>query len=367
MATRKTWDVAVVGGGIFGLSCAWACARRGLRVGLVERAEIASGASGGIVGALSPHTPDRWNPKKQFQFEALLAAETHWQAVEQVSGQDSGYARVGRLLPLVTAHARALAEDRAAGARAFWGGSAEWTVWTDGMAADWLDQRAAPFGIVRETLSARIAPRRACAALARALRELGAEIAEGWEMTDFSDGGIDGPDGTIAAKAVILACGVEGFARISPKAGQGEKGQAALLRPEDPAEGLPMIFHDGIYVVPQADGTVAVGSTSERDWRVDGPDRMLDRVLERAAVFCPALRDAEVIERWAGIRPRPRMRDPMLGPLPGHARVFVANGAFKIGFGIAHKVGEVLADLVEGRDPEIPKSFSLGHHLDTPI
>ena len=60
-------DVTVRGGGIFGLACAWACAQRGARVRLIEARAIGAGSSGGLVGALSPHVPEQWNAKKQFQ------------------------------------------------------------------------------------------------------------------------------------------------------------------------------------------------------------------------------------------------------------------------------------------------------------
>lgn len=52
-------DVLVVGAGIFGLSCAWACIERGLSVVVAERAAPGAGASGGPVGALAPHLPER--------------------------------------------------------------------------------------------------------------------------------------------------------------------------------------------------------------------------------------------------------------------------------------------------------------------
>ena len=67
-------DVTVRGGGIFGLSIAWACLRRGARVRVVEPAAWGAGSSGGLVGALSPHVPEAWNPKKAFQLESLLMA-----------------------------------------------------------------------------------------------------------------------------------------------------------------------------------------------------------------------------------------------------------------------------------------------------
>ena len=53
----------------------------------------------------------------------------------------------------------------------------------------------------------------------------------------------------------------------------------------------------------------------------------------------------------------------MLGALPGLSGVYVATGAFKIGFGIAHKVGDVLAAEIMGENPNIPDSFSVAHHI----
>ena len=70
-----------------------------------------------------------------------------------------------------------------------------------------------------------------------------------------------------------------------------------------------------------------------------------------------------VLDRWAGVRPRARSRAPMLGAWPGRPGHFVANGGFKIGFGMAPKVAEVMADLVlAGRDA-IPEGFRVEDNL----
>ena len=90
-------DLTVRGGGAFGLCIAWEAARRGARVRLIETVAIGAGASGGIVGALSPHVPENWNPKKAFQLESLLMAESFWAGVAEVSGLTTGYDRVGRV------------------------------------------------------------------------------------------------------------------------------------------------------------------------------------------------------------------------------------------------------------------------------
>ena len=98
-------DLTVRGGGAFGLCIAYEAARRGARVRLIEVARIGAGSSGGIVGALSPHVPENWNPKKAFQLDSLLMAEGFWAGVAEASGLPTGYGRVGRLQPLADAAA----------------------------------------------------------------------------------------------------------------------------------------------------------------------------------------------------------------------------------------------------------------------
>jgi glycine/D-amino acid oxidase-like deaminating enzyme len=339
-------DVTVLGGGIFGLSVAWACARRGARVRLVEKRRIGAGASGGVVGALAPHTPDGWNAKKRFQFGSLVGAADYWRAVAEAGGVDAGYARAGRLQPLADARAVALARAREAEAARNWQGRAAWRVIPAAGAGDWAP--ASPSGfLVHDTLSARLSPAGACRALAAALVAAGATIETG--DAPPADGG-----------AVVLATGHEGLAALGAELGRpvggGVKGQALLLGLD--RRDAPQLFAGGLHVVPHADGTVAVGSTSEREWQgADTTDAALQEVHARAVAACPALAGAPVLARWAGVRPRARTRAPMLGPHPARPGVFVANGGFKIGFGIAPAVGELMADLVlEGRD-RIPGDF----------
>ena len=58
MTTTKSYDVIIIGAGIFGLSCAYECSKRNLSVLVVDAKKIGSGASGGILGAMAPYTPD---------------------------------------------------------------------------------------------------------------------------------------------------------------------------------------------------------------------------------------------------------------------------------------------------------------------
>ncbi|MCG6904608.1 MAG: FAD-binding oxidoreductase [Rhodobacter sp.] len=344
-----TVEITVMGAGIFGLSVAYACARRGARVHVFDPNGVAAGASGGIVGALAPHTPDQWLPKKAFQLESLLMAARHWAEVDALSGQASGYGRVGRLQPLARGErALTLALERTEGAKELWRGKAVWQVIDAG--ADAWQPISETGKLVHDTLSARIHPRRACDSLAAAIRALGGDIE--------SDGAVRG--------AVVWATGHEGLLSLTSQMGRlignGVKGQAALVGHD--AAGQPQIFADGIHLVPHEDGTVAIGSTSERYFDdATSTDLQLDDLLARAREICPVLRDASVLQRWAGVRPRAKSRAPMLGAWPDRPGHFIANGGFKIGFGMAPKVGEVMADLVlEGRDC-IPEGFRVEDNL----
>ena len=69
------------------------------------------------------------------------------------------------------------------------------------------------------------------------------------------------------------------------------------------------------------------------------------------------MKRADVLFSWAGVRPRAKSRAPMLGTHPICAGQFIANGGFKIGFGMAPMVARVMTDLVlDGRDA-IPDGF----------
>jgi glycine oxidase len=174
---------------------------------------------------------------------------------------------------------------------------------------------------------------------------------------------------TVRAGRMVIAAGHESFAMIGRLIGEtlplgsAVKGQAALLRADVPDD-LPLVFQDGLYVVPHGGGLVAIGSTSEDEFDDPyGTDGRLDAVIGRARVLCPLIADATVSARWAGLRPKAAGRDPMIGRLPDVPRVVAATGGFKITLGIAHRMAEIAVGLVLGEeDGGLPDSFSVEAH-----
>ena len=64
-------DITIRGAGIMGLTLAWHCLNLGASVRVIDPNGIATGASGGIVGALAPHVPENWNTKKPVSYTHL--------------------------------------------------------------------------------------------------------------------------------------------------------------------------------------------------------------------------------------------------------------------------------------------------------
>ncbi len=332
--------ITVMGGGIFGLALAWELARRGARPRLIERRRIGAGASGGLVGALAPHAPENWTETKAFQLDALLMAGAFWAEVARIGGSDPGYARTGRLQPVTEA---GLDRARARGAQAaeLWRGQAQWRLRrVDDMTG--LTPLTPTGLVIEDTLSARIHPRRALAALAAAAQAAGAEIIENASARPAP------------GDRVIHATGHEGLTAAG--LGGGVKGQALTLRLAAPD--APQLYADGLHIVPHVDGTVAIGSTSERDFDApDTTDAQLDAVHARAVATCAALAGAPVVERWAGVRPRAQSRSPVLGPLPDQDSAYIFNGGFKIGFALAPRLAQIMADLILDGHDAIPAAF----------
>ncbi|MEJ8473837.1 NAD(P)/FAD-dependent oxidoreductase [Roseibium algae] len=372
---RDHYDLAIVGGGIFGLSIAYKALKAGLSVVLIERDKVGAGSSGGVLGALMPHMPARWNPKKEFQFQALHQLEAYARGLEAETGIATGYRRCGRILPLTTQDKLDHHMERAEEALERWNPADtgfSYQVEPAGSRSDWLNGASAPFGIVYETLAARIAPRDYLAALAAYVREKG-RLIEGTRFEGYAEdtGALSVSDATgqISSDRLVLASGPAAFAQIEALTGQmigrGEKGQALLLEGAG-LEEKPAIYCDGLYVVPHDDGTVAVGSTSDRHYETTEVDPVRTQdLITRATAFCPALEGREVLTVWAGIRPRCSKRDALVGLLPGTDRTYVATGGYKISFGIAHLIADALVGELTGSVPQVPlpPSYLPAHHF----
>ncbi len=376
LAGQSRAALLIVGGGVMGLWAALKADRLGIDTLLVDKGPLARGASGGLLGALMPHMPDKWNDKKQFQFDALLSLEDEVAALEADTGLSAGYRRSGRVIPLPKPHLRTIAERHQQEALVNWDTghrSFRWNVVDASPAgSDWPVTDAAGAGLVHDTFAARVSPRGLTGMLVKRLKAARhVRILEGCGLER-----IEGRTALLANGAriafghCIIAAGHASFPLLETLGpalgrplGQPVKGQAALLKGDiDPA--LPLLYLDGLYIVPHEGGHAAIGSTSED--RFDDPfstDDQIEALIARARALAPVVAQAEVVERWAGLRPKAIDRDPMVGPHPGNPAVIALTGGFKVSFGMAHRLAEQALAAVEGYAMAMPDSFQLQSHI----
>jgi glycine oxidase len=351
--------VAVVGGGVIGLSAAWLAARSGRRVTLVDpdAGESAARVAAGMLAPLS----ETWFGEEPLLRLNLLAAQRFPEfaaALEAAAGASVGLRREGTLGVALDAGDRAVLA-RSAGLRR-----------TLGLPAEELDaarcRELEPFltaDVQGGLLSAgdwSVDNRRYLDALARAADGAGVLRVTG-RVTRVDAPGVVLADGTaIAADAVVLAAGawsgtVDGVPEDVRRRVRPVKGQLLRLRP---TAGLPPVLTHtlrgtvrgaDVYLVPRADGEVVVGASAE--------DRGFDRtatagavhdLLRDALALLPVLGELELAEVGVGLRPG----TPDNGPIVGRAGdgLVVATGHYRNGVLLSAATAEAVVALLDG-DP----------------
>jgi len=361
----QNWDVAVVGGGVIGLACAWRLAGAGASVVVLEREEPGAGASRVAAGMLAPVGESDFGEDRLLD-QTLAAAEAYPAFVaelESVSGLETGYARCGAL------HV-ALDRDEAAELR-----RRHELHRRLGLEAEWLGPRAcrrlepglAPSfnGGVHVPGEAVVDPRALVAALRVAAREAGVEVRAGVEVAGaVLEGdritGLRMTEGEeIGCGNAVLAAGAwSGAAELLPAEARPPvrpvKGQILELR--GPA-GEPVceriMGSERVYVVPRGDGRVIVGATVEEmgfDTRVTAGG--VHELLREAYRLLPDVAELELVEATAGLRPGTPDNLPLVGPGAVDGLV-LATGHFRNGILLAPLAAEAVVAAVTGaRVPE---------------
>lgn len=367
----------IIGGGIMGLWAAVKAERLGIDTLLVDAGRIGSGASGGLLGALMPHMPDRWSDKKQFQFDALLSLEAEIATVEAETGLSAGYRRCGRIIPLPKPHLVDIAERHQQDALTNWNKDGRQFHWhrLDAPPVDgWVAAEAGDAGFVHDTFAAKVSPRALMAVLEHYLHQARhVRVLEQCGVSDLNSGGTATLSNghQIHFGHAMVSAGHHSFPMLThalglpaePRLGQPVKGQAALLDAGvDPA--MPVVFLNGLYVVPHEDGTVAIGSTSEEEFDDAGAtDAKLDALIAQARQIVPQLSGAKIIERWAGLRPKAIGREPMVGCYPDYSKIIALTGGFKVSFGLAHRLADAALNALMEKPLDVPVSFTFDEHL----
>ncbi|HEV2754023.1 MAG TPA: glycine oxidase ThiO [Solirubrobacteraceae bacterium] len=372
-----TFDVLVAGGGVAGLSCAYAAACSGRSVCLVDRGELGAATTRVAAGMLAPVTEA--DPGERALLELGLVAARRWpdfaQELERASDQAVGLRTTGAL---VVARDRDEAEalDRVRALGAGLGVRLERLLPSR---ARRLEPALAP--TVRLALHApedhSTDPRLLVAALAEAARRAGAVLRTGEEVAGvvadagrvsglhLSSGAVLHATDTVLATGAWSAtlAGLPDAARVPVRP---LKGQLLRLRDREGAGLLERtVRFAGGYLVPRGDGRYVLGATQEdRGFDTQVTAGGVYELLRDAVELVPGVLELEVEEALAGLRPTTPDNAPVLGRPEGVEGLVWATGHHRNGILLAPVTGELVVRALDGYAP--PPAFAPARFVDAP-
>jgi gamma-glutamylputrescine oxidase len=337
-------DVAVIGGGVTGCSCALTLAQRGVRVSLYEAREIAGGASGrnggfALRGATLPYDEARRDLGDERARLLMELTERSLDRMEELAGD--AFRRVGSLRLAFDEEERdALRREHDA-------------LRDHGFAVEWVDELEPPLdrlyrGAILHPHDGALQPARWVRRLAAHAAHAGAEIREGERVT------IEELD----ADAVVVAG--DGFIpQLLPELPiRATRGQVLATEPlRERLYERPHYARGGYdYWQQLPDGRLVIGGNRDVSLETEDTDveettalvqDRLDTLVEELVGHRP-----EVTSRWAGIWGA----TPDLMPLVGEVRdgVWVAGGYSGHGNALGLACGDLVARAILGeRPPEL--------------
>jgi glycine oxidase len=351
-------DLAILGGGIIGLSVAWRARARGMSVAVLERAVLGGGATHAAAGMLAPVAEVEFGEAGRRVLELGMRSARMWPAfaaeLERASGIDVGLRPTGTLVVArdddeARELERQLAFRESLGLRA-----------VRLRASEAREHEPALAPTVRLALHApddhSVDPRNVVAALRRACERAGVELREhtpatGIELdasetrvvgvrvsndprdgTWIADVGGDGDanggflgDGraceVVYARDVVVAAGAwsGGLAGLPDGAGvqvRPVKGQIMRLRdPAGPGLLEGVVRFQGGYLVPRGDGRYVLGATmEERGFEPYATAGGVYELLRDAHELVPGVSELYIEELGVGYRPSTPDNAPVVGP-----------------------------------------------------
>ena len=338
-------EVAVIGGGVTGCSCALTLADRGVRVRLHEAREIAGGASGrnggfALRGATPPYDEARRLLGEERARLVMDITERSLDRMEELAGD--AFHRVGSLrLAYDGTERNALRREHDA-------------LRDDGFAVEWVDELAPPLD--RLYLGAILHPTDGVLQPARWVRRLAAHaVAAGADVREGEAVLVDELDAD-----VIVVAG-DGFTPglLPELAGLVHATRGQVLATEPLRELLyerPHYAREGYdYWQQLPDGRLVIGGSRDASFDTESThveattdlvQARIDALVERLAGYRP-----QVTHRWAGIWGTTPDLQPLVGPVPGREGVWVAGGYSGHGNALGLACGDLVARAILGEQP----------------
>lgn len=342
-------QVAVIGGGVIGLSAAFHLAEAGVDTVLLERGALGSGASRATADVVRAYFSG--NPVSSAMAARSLA---YYRAFGERTGtavplRQAGYLVLFTEPEQVAAFEEDLPAQRAAGVEVELVGADE---------ARRRNPLVGDAGVVAAAWSpqAHVSDTAAIVGgFAEAARGAGARLRTDCPVTavDAGAGRVETAEGTLTAEAIVCAAGAWS-APLARSAGVelplAEPVTQELLAVDADVPAIPITLHAGSgLLVRKRGGGLLIGmgypGTDRDGWYA--------RVRERLGAVYPSLAGAEPRTAVTGVRDASPDRTEFIGRLPGATPFLYAAGFSGHGLCTAPAAGELVRDLYLGKEPEI--------------
>jgi glycine oxidase len=341
-AQVTTWDVIVIGGGIIGLSLSIELRKREAKVLVVERGEPGREASYAAGGMLVDFPMETAPPLQPLAMASARMYPEFAHELEVESGKSVDLRSHGTMFFPASGHeTNAVLRDAALPAPL----------------AD-LEPALAPTNHPAFYLRERsVDPRALTHAALQTAKHRGVDVSSGDAVTAVNLRGkqVCGvtTNKTAFAAPKVVNCAGAWSGQIPPQAFPTRPVKGQMLCLISPRRDLlkHVIRSPEAYLIPRSDGRILVGTTVEEagfDKRTE--IETIQRLHRAAMAMVPELKNAKILEDWAGLRPGTPDALPILGatPTPGY---YVATGHFRDGILLAPITAHVMARVIEGEAP----------------
>lgn len=358
---NRTSDVIVIGAGVVGCSAAYYLAKRGLRVTVLERREVACGASGrNGSGARQSGRDNRELPL------AMFGVQNIWPTLGEELGEDieyvqNGNMRLGKTDSDLTALKNLVARNTALGLDVR-------------LITDIQEIRALNPAVAEDVIYATYCPTdghanpmRTTLALYKKARELGAQFVTNIKVLKLEKVAgkirrVYTDDGVFEAGQVILCAGY-GSRKVMRTVGLDvpmlpQFTEAFVTEPIPPVTEKFISAASGcFYAQQQCNGTWVIGGDSNYEiYDANYPREVTfsfsaPRIARFFLDYMPSLKGVKVIRSWSGQLDMCWDGSPVISRVEEVPGLYIGCAFTGHGFGIGPAAGYVLAQMALGEEP----------------
>ncbi len=358
--SSTAYEVVIVGAGIVGAACADEFASRGMRVAVVDRDVVGSGATAAGMGHIVVLDDS------EAQFALTRYSQRLWQALRPELPAAVEYEQCGTIW--MAADEEEMAEVQRK--HGYYTRLGVPTTVLDSQALKRLEPnlRAGLAGGLLVPEDAVVYPPCAARFMIERAQKSGAQLVSG-SVAEIGHGRVRMSDGSeIAGEIIVNAAGA-----WSPELTPGieikkRKGHLVItdrypgfLRHQLVELGYLKSAHSvsrdsvAFNVQPRRTGQILIGSSRQYGAEQKDVDHdILRRMLQRAQEYMPGLGSMSAVRTWTGFRAATPDKLPLIGPCPGDKSLFLATGHEGLGITTSLATARILVDGITDAKAEIP-------------